>query len=97
MVSKEGASHLQTMIVVCALVALVILLRYAIAGRLSRSHLIGFCVMQLPALLQIAWFESMRPHSLEHPWVVRGLFLLGICPVLGALVVARQLRATRFA
>jgi hypothetical protein len=90
-VSRNGVDHLQIMLVIFGAIAIAILLRYALAGRLTREAIVGFCIMQLPALLQIVWVEGvMRNHSLEHLWAYRNFLLLGICPLLGAMLVARQ-------
>jgi hypothetical protein len=96
-VSHHGVDHLQFMLVAFASITLAILLKYAITGQLNRAAMPGFYVMQVPALLQIAWVEIMWAHSLEHWWVFRNFLLLGICPLLGAILVARQTRPSSVA
>jgi len=79
------------LILTCVAVATLLVTGYFIAGRIARSDLIRFAVLQLPLTLPVLEAQILRNHTIIHAgFVSRTFVLFAVLPLLAALAVCRR-------
>jgi hypothetical protein len=79
------------LILTCVAVAALLVAGYFVAGRLARSDLIRFAVLQLPLTLPLLEAQILRNHTIIHAgFVSRTFVLFAVLPLLAALAVCRR-------
>jgi hypothetical protein len=79
------------LILICVAVAALFVAGYFIAGRLAKSDLISFALLQLPLTLPLLEAQILRNHTIIHAgFVSRTFVLFGVLPLLAALAVCRR-------
>jgi hypothetical protein len=85
-----------TLIFTCIGIATLVLAGHFIAGRLTRSDIVDFAVLQLPLIVPLARAEILRNHTIIHAgFVSRTFVLFAVLPLIGALAVCHRSLAHR--